>query len=331
MRFMMSGAAAALALMAGSVHAQPAHSQGKGGNENAADKNAGKGNARPDNARSDNARQETRGNAGAKPDKSDRGPSANASRGSDARANVNDNGRNERAQMRVPVEAGNRNDNAGAGRKDAPGQAVAQRKGPGEAKGRGSDLNRDRGLINGCPPGLAKKHNGCMPPGLARQTTYRWTSPSWFGSRWGGDYRYFDGYMVRMGAGDLITGFIPLLGGALSVGQIWPGSYVPVELPTYYSDYYGLGAPDTWRYYDNTFYRVDPETSAITSIAALLTGDDIVIGQPMPLGYDIYNVPAGWRDQYYDSPDAYYRYSDGYIYQLDPTTRLVQAAIELLV
>ena len=28
--------------------------------------------------------------------------------------------------------------------------------------------------------------------------------------------------------------------------------------------------------------------------------------------------------------DVCYRYSDGYVYQLDPTTRLVQAAIELL-
>lgn len=26
-----------------------------------------------------------------------------------------------------------------------------------------------RGLINGCPPGLAKKNNGCMPPGHAKR------------------------------------------------------------------------------------------------------------------------------------------------------------------
>src|SRR5690606_37416667 len=34
-----------------------------------------------------------------------------------------------------------------------------------------------RGLINGCPPGLAQKRNGCRPPGLARQEDrYRYRS-----------------------------------------------------------------------------------------------------------------------------------------------------------
>jgi len=44
----------------------------------------------------------------------------------------------------------------------------------------------------------------------------------------------------------------------------------------------------------------------------------------------VYNVPYGYRDQYYDTPDALYRYSDGYVYQVDPETRLIAAAIELL-
>ena len=50
----------------------------------------------------------------------------------------------------------------------------------------------------------------------------------------------------------------------------------------------------------------------------------------MPLGYDVYNVPYPYRGQYLDGPDALYRYSDGYVYQVDPETRLVAAAIELL-
>ena len=77
-------------------------------------------------------------------------------------------------------------------------------------------------------------------------------------------------------------------------------------------------------------YPIDPETEAITSIAALLTGDEFAIGQPMPLGYDVYNVPYGYRDRYIDGSDAYYRYADGYVYQIDPETRLIAAAIELL-
>jgi hypothetical protein len=192
------------------------------------------------------------------------------------------------------------------------------------------------GLIDGCPPGLAKKNNGCTPPGLARKDDrYRYASyrPDWWGlgSLGLGDGRYFydDGYLMRLD-GNRVAGFIPLLGGALSLGNPWPSYYAPQPVPPYYVDYYGLGPTNSYRYADNVVYRVDPETSAITSIAALLTGDDIRVGQPMPMGYDVYNVPYPYRAQYLDGPDANYRYSDGYVYQVDPKTRLVAAAIELL-
>ena len=193
-----------------------------------------------------------------------------------------------------------------------------------------------RGLIDGCPPGLAKKNNGCMPPGLAKKDSrYRFASyrPDWWGlgSLGLGDGRYFydDGYLMRLD-GNRVSGFIPLLGGALSLGNPWPSYYAPQPVPPYYVDYFGLGPTNSYRYADNVLYRVDPETAAITSIAALLTGDDIRVGQPMPLGYDVYNVPYPYRSQYVDGPNSLYRYSDGYVYQVDPETRLVAAAIELL-
>lgn len=188
-----------------------------------------------------------------------------------------------------------------------------------------------RNVYKGCPPGLAKKYNGCMPPGLDRAPV--WFQPDWYmhGYDRAYRYRYLDGYMLRLGAGDSVLSYIPLLGGALAIGQVWPSAYEPVALPAYYDSFYDLGPANSYRYYDDTIYRVDPDTGAIESVAALLTGNDFIIGEPMPAGYDIYNVPYGYRDQYYDGPDAYYRYSDGYIYQIDPTTRLVQAAIELLV
>ena len=68
---------------------------------------------------------------------------------------------------------------------------------------------QSRGLIDGCPPGLAKKHNGCMPPGLARKSGRSSAfvdRPDWWGlnDRWHDDvnwndgrYGYYDGYMVR--------------------------------------------------------------------------------------------------------------------------------------
>ncbi|MGX7896737.1 hypothetical protein [Tsuneonella sp. HG222] len=198
------------------------------------------------------------------------------------------------------------------------------------------DYNQ-RYVIDGCPPGLAKKNNGCMPPGLAkdRYDDYRFGTyrPDWWGlaslGLGGGNYLYNDGYLLRYNGGNIL-GYVPLLGGALSVGNPWPTYYAPRPVPQYYVNYYDLGPQGGYRYADNALYRVDPQTAAITSIAALLTGDQIQVGSPMPMGYDVYNVPYPYRSQYYDSPTANYRYSDGYIYQVDPTTQLVAAAIELL-
>lgn len=199
--------------------------------------------------------------------------------------------------------------------------------------------DRDRVIVNGCPPGLAKKDNGCMPPGLAKK---RYAERSLFGYEYrprlfglssydSGRYYYDDGYLFRLGDRGAISGFIPLLGGALTVGNPWPTSYTYYDVPNYYVDYYNLGSPNSYRYADNVIYRVDPQDAAILGVAALLTGDDIQIGQPMPVGYDVYNVPYAYRDRYRDGPDGYYRYSDGYVYRIDPTTQLVAAAIDLVV
>jgi hypothetical protein len=173
------------------------------------------------------------------------------------------------------------------------------------------------------PPGLAKKRDGWSDD---------FNNPSWFGYRSLGDGRYLydDGYLYRMNDRGSILGYLPLLGGALSIGNPWPSFYQPAAVPPYYVDYFNLGPSDGYRYADDVLYRVDPQTSTITSIAALLTGDQFAVGQPMPSGYDVYNVPFSYRDRYYDTPEAQYRYADGYVYQVDPTTQLIAAAIELL-
>lgn len=197
--------------------------------------------------------------------------------------------------------------------------------------------DRSRGLIDGCPPGLAKKRNGCLPPGQAKKRDNRWNGydyrPRLFGlSNYGsGRYFYNDGYLMRLGGNGGVSGYIPLLGGALAIGNPWPTSYDSYAVPDYYVDYYDLGPVSSYRYADNVIYRVDPGDAAIMSVAALLTGDQFTVGQPMPMGYDVYNVPYAYRDRYYDTPDAMYRYSDGYVYRVDPTTQLVAAAIDLLI
>ena len=198
------------------------------------------------------------------------------------------------------------------------------------------ELDRLRRPIAGCPPIFARTNTGCGPRGQLRQLEERLLghhySPGLFGlSHYGnGRYAYQDGYLMRLGSGGDVAGYIPLLGGALAIGNRWPGSFESYPLPDYYVDYFDLGEAPSYRYADNVIYRIDPRDAGILSVAALLTGDEFVIGQPMPAGYDVYNVPYPFRDAYRDGPEARYRYSDGYLYRIDPTTELVAAAIELL-
>ena len=327
-------AVAAIALLAGSSLAQ-AQGQGKGN-----DKGGGKPAAAAQGGGGEGKAAQGGGNA--KADKGNRGaggpPMAQSMRGSDKSAQREDRG-NGNASARAADRGSQRaaSDNRGRGNDDRV--VVGERRVVRVDDDRGRDRRFNfaslgtRGLIAGCPPGLAKKRNGCQPPGQAKKDDWwaRYDRPDWWGLSGLGDGRYFyrDGYLMRRGDSG-IGGYIPLLGGALSIGNAWPGHYQPVALPGYYERYYGLGSGNSYRYANDVIYRVDPETTAITSIAALLTGDNFAVGNQLPLGYDVYNVPYGYRDQYYDRPDALYRYSDGYVYQVDPSTRLIAAAIELI-
>ncbi|MWV27359.1 hypothetical protein [Aurantiacibacter rhizosphaerae] len=291
------------------------------GNRDAGPQKRGNGNADRGNA--------DRGNG--KADRGDRGDRGNVNRGNADNGNGRTANRGNDFDRRYD---GDRNGNGNSRNRGGDGISIGYDDGP------NFDFRRaSRGIAEGCPPGLARKYNGCRPPGQARKqdgNRYYDYSPNWwglgdlFGDR-RGNYYYDDGFLMQLGRGGAISGYIPLLGGALSIGNPWPQDYRYSRMPAYYEDYYGLGGRDNYRYADNVVYRLDPETTAITSIAALLTGDEFTVGQPMPRGYDVYNVPYSYRDRYYDGPQSMYRYNDGYIYEIDPETRLVAAAIEMLI
>lgn len=191
-------------------------------------------------------------------------------------------------------------------------------------------FDRGIGLIDGCPPGLARRNNGCMPPGQVRQQQRAWYSNWWDRPDRSGNFVYDDGYLYRLAPSGAVAGFAPLLGGALWPGQAWPAQYQAYDVPDYYADYYGFDEPYDYRLADGVIYGLDPQTQAIQSILALVTDNDWQIGQQMPDGYDVYNVPYAYRDQYSDTEESWYRYDDGYVYQVDPTTQLIQAAIQLI-
>jgi hypothetical protein len=124
----------------------------------------------------------------------------------------------------------------------------------------------------------------------------------------------------------LVVDVIPLYAAGYGVGQILPTSYAYYNVPYQYRRLY-YDTPDyNYWYAPGAIYQYEPHTSMITSVAALLS-PGFTVGQPLPLGYGVYNVPYGYRATYYDTPAAWYRYNNGYIYQVDPATQLVTAIV----
>jgi len=269
-----------------------------------------------DNGKNERGRDDDRGGRG----QQDRGDNGDRGRGNDARpVLVVRDGRVDRDVVRN-VERNVRRDV----------ERDVERRVLNTDAGRVIVLTRDRGLITGCPPGLAKKDNGCLPPGQARRIERARHDYLWGSRDDDFDYRYDDGYLYRLNRQGSVLGYVPVLGGALSLGNAWPGRYDYQPVPRSFADYYGLTDRYDYRYADGAVYGLDPRTQAISQVAALLTGQQINVGQPMPSGYDVYNVPYAYRDRYADTADARYRYNDGQVYQIDPTTQLVQAVIQLL-
>ncbi|HUG45084.1 MAG TPA: hypothetical protein VMK31_01050 [Sphingomicrobium sp.] len=142
------------------------------------------------------------------------------------------------------------------------------------------------------------------------------------------DYRYANGYVYQVDPRTgLIQGVDPMLGYGFGYGQMMPATYSAYNLPYQYRPLYSDTADQYYRYAPGAIYQVDAQTSLITAVAALLTGG-MTVGQPMPEGYGAYNVPYDYRTTYYDTPDAWHRYSNGQIYRIDPKTQLVTAVVQ---
>jgi hypothetical protein len=191
-------------------------------------------------------------------------------------------------------------------------------------------VNRQNNLIDYVLPMLA----GGYLPGQYLPTSYMNSyAPSYYGYNnfyqdYGDNcYRYAYGNMYDLNCSTgLIDDVIPTYAGGYGVGQILPSSYGYYNVPSQYRPlYYDTPNYGYW-YAPGAIYQYNPTSSLITSVAALLS-PGFAVGQPLPTGYNAYNVPLGYRDTYYDTSAAYYRYNNGYIYQVDPTTMLVTAIV----
>ena len=203
---------------------------------------------------------------------------------------------------------------------------------------------RGRGLIDGCPPGLDKKDNGCMPPGqvknlLGARLPDKLTSAmvpfayrNWYRDNDDYFFRSGDQFIYRVDRDNgLVDGLIPMFGdGYYTIGDRWPDPYNFYNVPMQYRSVWADDDDYYYRYGNGAIYAVDRDTMLVNGIVSLLAGD-LGVGSRLPMGYSAYNVPFAYRDRYADTNDAWYRYNEGYIYQVDPTTRLITAVIDALV
>jgi hypothetical protein len=141
-------------------------------------------------------------------------------------------------------------------------------------------------------------------------------------------YAYGNVYQVDCSTG-MVENVIPMYAGGYGVGQMLPSAYSYYNVPMQYRDMYYPTADASYWYAPGAIYQYDPRTSLITSVAALIS-PGFTVGQTLPSGYEMYNVPMAYRSTYYDTPNAWYRYSNGYIYQVDPTTMLVTSVVKSL-
>ena len=144
-------------------------------------------------------------------------------------------------------------------------------------------------------------------------------------------YRYDDGYIYGVDPDTrLIETMIPAYDG-YAVGYPAPLAYAgyDYDVPGYYDDLYYAEPGYDYRYASGGIYQVDPKTQLVAALVTLVTGQNFGVGQRLPAGYDAYNVPYAYRDQYYDSDDHLYRYADGNIYQVDPGTMLIGRVIDV--
>jgi len=82
----------------------------------------------------------------------------------------------------------------------------------------------------GCPPGLAKKNNGCLPPGQAKKLYNT-------GQRWPSNY-----------------------------GYAWNYNQIPYDLRSRYD----FDPDDRYYYGDGYIYRVDPATMLISQVVSAI-------------------------------------------------------------
>ncbi len=339
--FLLAAGVAALA-----ITASPASAQGNGkGNQKSESAKADRGGGKARAAKADRGGDKARG-AKAERRSADRAETRSRAKVQRARAERRDDRRDRAVAQRRDRDDDRRVVRAMRDRDDER-RIVRNRDRDDDrriVRNRDRDDNRrfaGRGLY-GCPPGLAKKRNGCLPPGQAKKLIGQRVSDNYRLSalprslrniyRDNDDYtyRYRDNYVYRVNReSQVVSSLLPLLGAGLGLGQVFPTSYSNAYVPNSYQSFYRDNSDDYYRYANGYVYEVDRGSGLIENMIPLMASG-YGVGQMLPAGYSAYNVPYQYRDRYADSSDAYYRYAPGAIYQVDPQSNLITSVASLL-
>lgn len=123
--------------------------------------------------------------------------------------------------------------NMGQGKRAKFGQTMHQSQGKHQAKrSRHAYQGRVAATYWGnrsCPPGLAKKNNGCLPPGIAKRSFN-------VGDRWNGNY----------------------------------GQWTYNQIPTDWRNQYNLDSDNRYYYRNGYLYSVDPKTRLVEAVIQAL-------------------------------------------------------------
>ena len=151
----------------------------------------------------------------------------------------------------------------------------------GDRRFAGFDNIRRLNGFGDCPPGLARKGNGCLPPGQAKKLVGA-ALPVALGSRlldgpyrqwYRDDARYYyrnDGdYIYRVNRqGGLVDALFPFQDRDFSyydVGTAYPAADNFYNVPQQYQSYYADGNDYTYRYGDGAIYQVNRSDNVISS------------------------------------------------------------------
>ena len=114
------------------------------------------------------------------------------------------------------------------------------------------------------------------------------------------------------------------------IGQRLPIAAWPYNVPVRYRYRFADGDRFFYRYgNDGTIYRFDRASGLVSAVVPVMSSG-LFIGEPLPLGYDVYNVPFAYRTFYPDTSDYLYRYDGNAIYRVDADNRLVDGIVALL-